>query len=195
MRHERLHLQAAQKRARILSLTQLAAIVLLAITLLPAAAHLFELPNKLTLAPRDYLIAQSSYRGWALFGFVIAGAIAVSALHAYLVRANPLALRWSLVALACLAGAQIIFWSFTYPMNVLTDNWTALPADLEAARRQWEFSHAAASVFDFGALVAMIVSVQASRPCLGPGIAAAIGRDIDVRMARARASNLAEADR
>ena len=195
MRHERLHLQAAQKRARLLSLVQLAAIVLLTLALLPAAAHLFELPNKLALAPHDYLIAQSSYRGWALFGFVIAGAVAASALHAYLVKANPPALRWSLIALACLAGAQIIFWTFTYPINVLTDNWTVMPADLEAVRRQWEFSHAAASLFDFAALVAMVVSVQASRPCLGPGIVAAIGRDIDVRMARARALGLGEADR
>lgn len=195
MRHERLHLRAAQKRARLLSLTQLAAIVLLTLTLLPAAPHLFELPNKLALAPHDYLVAQSSYKGWALFGFAIAGAVAVLALHAYLVQANPLALRWSLVALGCLVAAQIIFWTLTYPMNVLTDNWTAMPADLEAARRQWEFSHVAASVFDFSALIAMIVSMQASRPCLGPGIVAAIGRDIDVRLARARALNLAGPDR
>jgi hypothetical protein len=195
MHYQRLHLQAARKRARLLSLVQLAAIVLLTFTLLPAAAHLFELPNKLALAPHDYLIAQSSYRGWALFGFAVAGAIVASTLHAYLVKASPLALRWSLVVLACLATAQIIFWTFTYPMNVLTDNWTAIPADLEAARRQWEFSHAAASVFDFAALVAMIVSVQASRPCLGSGIVAAVGRDIDVRKARARALNLVEADR
>jgi hypothetical protein len=195
MHYQRLHLQAARKRARLLSLVQLAAIVLLTFTLLPAAAHLFELPNKLALAPHDYLIAQSSYRGWALFGFAVAGAFAASTLHAYLVKASPLALRWSLVVLACLATAQIIFWTFTYPMNVLTDDWTAMPADLDAARRQWEFSHAVASVFDFAALVAMIVSVQASRPCLGSGIVAAVGRDIDVRKARARALNLVEADR
>jgi hypothetical protein len=195
MHYQRLHLHAERKRARVLSLVQLAAIVLLAFTLLPAAAHVFELPNKLALAPHDYLVAQSSYRGWALFGFVVAGAVAVSALHAYLVKASPLALRWSLVVLACLATAQIIFWTFTYPMNVLTDNWTAMPADLEAARRQWEFSHAAASVFDFAALIAMILSMQASRPCLGTGIVAAVGQDIDVRMARARALSLAEAER
>ena len=195
MHYQWLHLQAARKRARLLSLVQLAAIVLLTFTLLPSAAHLFELPNKLALAPHDYLIAQSSYRGWALFGFAVAGAFAASTLHAYLIKASHLALRWSLIVLTCLVTAQIIFWTFTYPMNVLTDNWTAMPADLEAARRQWEFSHAVASVFDFAALVAMIVSVQASRPCMGSGIVAAVGRDIDVRKARARALNLVEVDR
>ncbi len=195
MHRERSPLQAAQQHAQALSATQLLGIVLLTLALVPSGAHLFELPNKLAMTPHDYLIAQASYRGWALFGIVVVGAIAVSGLHAYLVRANHAAMRWSLVALACLAAAQAIFWTFTYPMNVLTDNWTAMPADLESARRQWEFSHAAASVFNFAALVAMVLSVQASRPCAGAVIIEAIGKDVEVRMARARALSFADVDR
>ena len=191
MHHERFPLLAAQ-RARLLSATQLVGIVLLALALVPGGAHLFELPNKLAMTPRDYVIAQASYRGWALFGIVVVGAIALSGLHAYLVRTNRAAFRWSVIAVACLVAAQLIFWSFTYPVNVLTDNWTSMPPDVEAARRQWEFSHAAASVFNFGALVAMVLSVQASRPCIGAGILEAIGRDIEARLARERALSLAD---
>ena len=192
MRHERLPLRAAQQRAQVLSATQLVGIVFLTLVLVPAGAHLFELPNKLAMTPHDYLVAQASYRGWALFEIVVAGAIALSGLHAYLVRANRAAFRWSLIALACLAAAQIIFWTFTYPVNVLTDNWTSMPVDLESARRQWEFSHAAESTFDFTALVAMLLSVLASRPCAGAGIIAAIGKDIEARMARERALSFAD---
>jgi len=96
------------------------------------------------------------------------------------------------IAVACLVAAQLIFWSFTYPVNVLTNNWTSMPADVEAARTQWEFSHAVASVFNYGALVAMVPSVQASRPCIGAGILEAIGRDIEARLARERALSLAD---
>ncbi len=192
MRHERLPLRAARQRAQVLSATQFVCIVFLTVALVPAGAHLFELPNKLAMAPHDYLVAQASYRGWALFGIVVAGAVALSGLHAYLVRANRAAFRWSLIALACLAAAQIIFWTFTNPVNVLTDNWTSMPADLESARRQWEFSHAAESTFDFAALVAMLLSVLASRPCAGAGIIAAIGKDIEARMARERALSFAD---
>lgn len=195
MRHEPSPLQSAQQRAQLLSVTQVVAVMLLTVTLVPAGAHLFELPNKLAMTPHDYLVAQASYRGWALFGIVVVCAIAVSGLHAYLVRCNSAAFRWSLIVLACLAVAQVVFWTLTYPMNVLTDNWTVMPTDIEAARRQWEFSHAAASAFNFMALVAMVLSIQASRPYVGAWIIAAIGKDIEVRMARERALSFADLDR
>jgi len=53
-------------------------------------------------------------------------------------------------AAVALVPAGIVFWSFTYPMNVLTANWTVAPADFEAARDQWEYSHAAASLLSVG---------------------------------------------
>ncbi len=189
MRHEPLPLQSAQQRARWLSVTQLMGVIFLTLALVPAGAHLFELPNKISLAPSDYMIVQASYRGWALFGVVVAGAIVMSGLHAYLVRASRPAWRWSLVALGCIAATQIVFWTFTFPINVLTDNWTTMPADLDWARRQWEFSHAAASAFNLAALVALVLSIQASRPYMGAGIIEAIGKDIEARMARDRALN------
>src|SRR5262249_23537988 len=52
----------------------------------------------------------------------------------------------SLAAFLCLAATQGIFWMFTYPMNVASNNWTVTPADFEVARRQWEYSHAVNAV-------------------------------------------------
>jgi hypothetical protein len=46
-----------------------------ALALAPALAHLLELPNKIGLSRDDYLIVQQIYRGWALLGFVVAGAL------------------------------------------------------------------------------------------------------------------------
>jgi hypothetical protein len=44
-------------------------------------------------------------------------------------------------------------------MNVESNNWTVTPADFEAARRQWEYSHAVSAVLTFIALVAITTSV------------------------------------
>src|SRR5690606_16447499 len=55
---------------------QFLAIMLTALALVPAGAHFFELPNKIGLAEDDYFVVQNIYRGWALFGIVLFGALA-----------------------------------------------------------------------------------------------------------------------
>ena len=51
------------------------ALLCTALALAPALAHLLELPNKINLSREDYLTVQQIYRGWALLGFVVAGAL------------------------------------------------------------------------------------------------------------------------
>jgi hypothetical protein len=41
-----------------------------------------------------------------------------------------------------------VFWAFTYPANVATNNWTVVPDTWASLRRQWEYSHAAAPLFN-----------------------------------------------
>ena len=76
-----------------------------------------------------------------------------------MVRSDRTAFFFSLAAFLCLAATQGIFWTFTYPMNVASNNWTVTPADFEAARRQWEYSHAVNAVLTFVALVTIAASV------------------------------------
>src|SRR5262249_48661511 len=64
-------------------------------------------------------------------------------------RAKRTAFLLSLTALLCLGATQVIFWTFTYPMNAATNNWTVIPQDFEAARLQWEYSHAVNAVLTF----------------------------------------------
>jgi len=147
---------------RFLSILQLALLVFLGLTLIPAGAHLFEMPGKMALAPADYMIVQRIYMGWAWFGIAIFGALILLGIHAAIVRRDRTALWFPLAAFAAIAVTQIIFWSFTFPMNTLTQNWTVNPPDIEVARRQWEYSHAVNALITFAAFVLTALAILKS---------------------------------
>jgi hypothetical protein len=111
------------------------------------------------MSPTDYMVMQTIYTGWALFGIVIFAAMLLTLLHAILRRSERVALLLSLAAFVCLVATQVIFWMFTYPMNVASSNWTVTLDHFETARRQWEYSHAASAVLTFLALVAITAAV------------------------------------
>ena len=135
------------------------AVILTALCLIPAGAHIFELPNKIGLAQDQYFIVQSIYRGWALFGVVLFPAIAVVLALAVMLRRQAAAFRYALVAFVCMAATLAIFFVWTYPANVATNNWTVVPEQWEMLRRQWEFAHAANAVLTFLALCALMGAV------------------------------------
>ena len=126
-------------------------------------AHLLELPNKIKLPGPDYLVVQQIYRGWALLGILVAGALFSTLALAIAVRSDPQMLMLTLVALTCLVATQIVFWVFTYPVNRQTNNWTVLPARWQHLRNQWEYSHAVSAGLNLIALVSLFLSVLRSR--------------------------------
>src|SRR5215813_11475725 len=132
-----------------------------ALALAPAMAHLLELPNKIHLARDNYLIVQQIYRGWAFLGFVVVGALLSSLALTITVRKEHKAFMFAFIALLCIAGTQVVFWTYTYPANQATNNWTMLPDNWVELRRQWEYSHATSAVLNLVALVTLIVSVLA----------------------------------
>ena len=134
-------------------------IVMVALCLVPAGAHFFELTSKMSLSPVAYMTVQKIYAGWAFFGIPIITALLLALLHAFTMRNDRAAFSMSVTAVLCLAFTQVIFWTFTYPINAATDNWTVAPEDFEAARQQWEYSHAVNAILTFVALVAIILSV------------------------------------
>lgn len=137
------------------------ALFFVALALGPALAHLLELPNKITLAREDYLTVQQIYRGWALLGVVVAGALLSTLILALMVRKERKAFVFALIAFLCIVGTQVVFWTYTYPTNQVTNNWTMLPQNWTELRRQWEYSHATSAGLNLMALVAMILSVLA----------------------------------
>ena len=146
------------KRNSVFYSVRLLTVVSVAFCLIPAGAHFFELANKMSLSTAEYMTAQKIYAGWSFFGLAITAAIVLTLTHTLMVRAERTAFLLSLAALVCLGVTQVIFWTFTYPMNVATSNWTITPQDFEAARRQWEYSHAVNAVLTFVALVTITVS-------------------------------------
>ena len=146
-----------------LRVAQFLAIVLTALALVPAGAHLFELPNKIGLPEHDYFVVQNIYRGWALFGIVLFGALAANLALAVLVRRQR-APFWLVVAAFLLVAATLaIFFTWTYPANQATSNWTVVPANWQELRSRWEYAHATNAALTFLALCALAWSVLLTR--------------------------------
>lgn len=133
-----------------------------ALALVPAGAHLAELPNKISLPGTEYLVVQRIYMGWALFGFVVIGALSSTGALAFALWRQGQEFWLALGAFVCIAGTQAVFWTFTYPVAQATSNWTVLPQNWEALRAQWEYSHAASAVLNLLALAAL--ATWAARP-------------------------------
>jgi hypothetical protein len=135
------------------------ALIAVALGLGPSLAHLLELPNKIGLGEDAYFTVQAIYRGWAMLAIVVVVALVSTAALALLLRRRRRPMAWALAAFGCLVGAQALFWTFTYPANQATDNWTVVPADWQLLRSQWEYSHAAAAVLNLAAMVALVCSL------------------------------------
>jgi hypothetical protein len=137
------------------------ALLFAALALAPALAHLLELPNKIDLPREEYLTVQQIYRGWALLGIVVFGALLSTLAYAIAARRRRGEFLPALIAFLCIAGTQVVFWTFTYPANQATANWTFLPDSWSALRTQWEYSHAASAVLNLAAFVALAIAVLA----------------------------------
>jgi hypothetical protein len=126
-------------------------------------AHLLELPNKMELSREDYLTVQQIYRGWALLGIAVVGALISTAALTWLHRGEDPPFYLALLATVLIALSLVVFFSFTFPVNQATQNWTVLPEGWESLRRQWEYSHAAGAILYFVALASLVLSVISRR--------------------------------
>ena len=137
-----------------LKIVRFISILFTAIALNAGLAHLFALPNKIGLPRDDYLTVQQIYRGWALLGIVLGVALISTLILTVMVRRKRRTSVPALAALLCLAGSLVVFFTFTYPANQQTENWTILPDDWQKLRSQWEYSHAAGAILYLIALSA-----------------------------------------
>jgi hypothetical protein len=118
------------------------ALAFTALALVPYGAHLFALPNKIAMTQEHYFVAQSVYAGWSRFAFVLIPAMLINIVFAWMLRGQRPAFALAAAACLCMAATLAIFFVWTYPANVATQNWTSVPADWAELRRQWEYSHA-----------------------------------------------------
>lgn len=138
-------------------------ILLTALALVPAGAHLFELPNKIGLSQEAYFTVQGIYRGWALFGVVLIGSILANTAFAILLRRQGGAFWLALLASALMVATLIVFFAWTYPANRATSNWTTEPANWRELRVQWEYAHATNAALTFLALGCVTASALLAR--------------------------------
>ncbi len=143
---------------------QFIAILCTAIAMAGGCAHLFELPNKMRLSREDYLTVQQIYRGWALLGIAVVGALVSTAVLTVFQSGYGAPFYFALAATSCIALSLVVFFSVTFPTNKATQNWTVLPAGWEALRRRWEYSHAMGALLYFVALASLVLSLLSGRP-------------------------------
>jgi hypothetical protein len=127
---------------------------------LPPAAHVLELPNKLMLDGESWLVIQQHlYRGWGPFlgGPAEIGALLTTLVLFALRRRDRRTRGATLIAAAAYVGMFATFFVFNLPVNEAMNRWTPgmLPADWTRYRRQWETGHALAALFAVIGLVAV----------------------------------------
>jgi hypothetical protein len=128
-----------------------------------ALAHALELPNKIGLPREAYFVVQGIYRGWDRLAVLLLVEIAAMVLVAVRYRRIRRVFWPVIAALAAVVAAQAVFWVWTFPANVATDNWTKIPDDWETLRVQWEYSHLAGAGFQTLAMAMLIVAVLGRR--------------------------------
>ena len=144
--------------------SQFLAVILTALALLPGGAHLMALSAKIGMPEQPYFVVQQIYRGWAWAGAVIFLAIFANVLAALLTRHSRR--KWELFGAAGLliAVTLAVFFTWTYPANQATGNWTSTPENWEQLRTQWEYSHAANAAITFMALLCSVGAAVSTGP-------------------------------
>src|ERR1700754_1437832 len=132
------------------------------LALAPGLAHVLQMPHKMALSGEDYLRVQHLYAGWSWLGVVVMGALVSTFLLTVLIRERLRQFVLACIALGSVFVTQVIFWTFTFPVNQQTQNWTTLPVNWMTLRERWEYSHATAAVFDLIAFIAVVLAVVAA---------------------------------
>ena|SRR5947209_238926 len=148
-----------------LETVEIISILLVALAMAPALAHVLEFPGKSRLTKDAYLTVQPIYYP----GFTIAGGIGeaggvISVLAVLLLTPQSAPAFWlRLVALAAMLCMQVVFWLFTQPVNKFWLQGAARPGSFGEAffnvgsgtpgmraddpngwkkmRDRWEYSH------------------------------------------------------
>jgi len=139
-------------------------IMLTALSMGAAFAHLLELPAKIGFDGALWLtLLQRLYpAGFGTVGaFCEVAAVVMSVVVTVLLRRHTRAFRWMLAGALGMVATHAIFWIWVAPVNAALLPLTAerLPADWTRLRDQWEWAHASRAILQILALAAMVTSV------------------------------------
>jgi hypothetical protein len=138
-------------------------VLLLALTMGLAWAHLLEMPQKMQLEARLYtVLAQTLYPYFAYVGGPAeVAAVLCCIVLCLLVRKRRPAIVLASIAAVCAAAALGVWFVRVSPMNAEMSRWTAsaIPSDWTRVRDQWEHGHALRALLWFVAL-ALVTFVE-----------------------------------
>src|SRR5688572_24271349 len=147
----------------LLRVWQFATIMLMALAVTAAVAHAMELPRKMTLEPRLYVMLHRTL--YPYFGRIAGTA-------EFLAVVAVIGLTWrmreereffvpALISAILAVVAHTVFWVLVQPANLTMASWSlaAIPADWVSWRNRWEYSHAVRAALLFGALGTLVFSV------------------------------------
>jgi hypothetical protein len=167
-----------------LNVLQILALILIALTMVPALAHALELPGKLRLAKEAYFTVQPIYYpGFTIIGACEPAAIASTFVLLVMTPRDSNAFWWTVVALLGLIGVHAVYWFFTHPVNnfwlqgkplsTVGSGFFSLAstrtrrgqgdhgvADWIAMRDRWEYSHVARAGLAVLSFVALAIAVS-----------------------------------
>lgn len=139
------------------------ALVFTALALVPYGAHLFSLSNKIGMTQEHYFIAQRAYDNWALMSLILFPALLFNIVLAVMLRADRPAFFFAVAGCVVMASTLAVFFAFTYPGNVATQNWTVAPGNWEYLRTRWEYSHAANAILTFVSFCCIALATLTAR--------------------------------
>ena len=135
------------------------AMLFTAITLSALMTHLLELRVKINLSKDHYQTVQAIYSGWQWLGIFEIGAILLTLIWVMIERKAPTIYPLLLSALICFIVSLIIFFTYTFPANQATDNWTNLPDNWDELRKTWEYSHAIRAILSLAGFSILVIAL------------------------------------
>jgi len=125
-------------------------LLLVALGLAPGAAHLLEMPVKLSYTPEQYFAVTSTL--YALFGsagaVIQVGALVITGVLAFVSRGLP-AVRFAIGALLLMSLSLVAWGALVAPVNAqwseaIKSGTQSLPKVYAELRLRWEYGHAVA---------------------------------------------------
>ncbi|MDL2407663.1 DUF1772 domain-containing protein [Rhizobium calliandrae] len=161
---------------------QILTILVVAVAMAMALAHLLELPGKMRLSKEDYLTVQRIYYPGFTIGGVTEPVGVLLILHVlFLTPISTVAFWLSAAAFAAMAAMHAVFWLLVQPVN---NFWlkdielkglgagffshdpfggrrteTAVKPDWTMLRDRWEWSHAARAALGLLAFILLVTAV------------------------------------
>src|SRR5262245_9308752 len=125
------------------------------------APHVVEMPAKLTLPPRDYLLVQRISPAFGAVSAVLEPAAVVAILVLTLLVRRSRALRPALVAALCFIAALLILVAVVIPVDV---HWRPggsldIPDNFDSLRVRWELGQALRAALALAGFVSLVIAV------------------------------------